>query len=182
MVNFNQPLVTISLVRGSALGGGFEIALSGDVIIAERSAQLGFPEILFNTFPGMGAYQSLSSRIGLQKASKLIASGKLYPAEELHDMGIIDVLVDDNCGEEAVYSYIQNHNKHWNGHMAMQAVTNRLKSYDYQEIMDICCNEWVESVFNMSDRDMRTVARLLRSQARYVPQDNAMPAPVSVSV
>ncbi len=182
MVNFNQQLVTISLVRGSALGGGFEIALSGDVIIAERSAQLGFPEILFNTFPGMGAYQSLSSRIGLQQASKLIASGKLYPAEELYDMGVIDVLVDDNCGEEAVYSYVHNHKKHWKGHMAMQAVTNRLKAYDYQEIMDICCNDWVESVFDMSDRDMRTVERLLRSQARYVPQDTAMPAPASVSV
>ena len=66
MTNFGLPIVTISLVRGNALGGGFEIALSGDVIIAERSAMMGFPEILFNCFPGMGAFQTLSSRVGLE--------------------------------------------------------------------------------------------------------------------
>ncbi|MDH3320213.1 MAG: crotonase/enoyl-CoA hydratase family protein, partial [Betaproteobacteria bacterium] len=55
--NYNCPSVTtISLVQGDALGGGFETALSSDVLIAEESAQLGLPEILFNLFPGMGAY------------------------------------------------------------------------------------------------------------------------------
>ena len=167
MVNFNLPIVTISLVRGSALGGGFEIALSGDVIIAERSAQLGFPEILFNSFPGMGGFQSLSSKIGLNKACKLISSGKLYSAEDLYAEGVVDILVDDNCGDDAVYSYIQNHNKHWNGYMAMQSVTQRLKAYNYQESIDICCNSWVDTVFKMTDKDKRTVSRLIKSQARY---------------
>lgn len=169
MINFDLPIVTISLVRGSALGGGFEIALAGDVIIAERHAQMGFPEILFNTFPGMGAFQSLSARIGLQPATRMIQSGKLYTAEELYEMGVVDILVDENCGEEAVYSFVHNHARRWNGHMAIQHVSERLKAYDYQEIMDICCNNWVDSVFNMSDKDIRTVQRLLRSQKRYVP-------------
>lgn len=167
MTNFDLPIVTISLVRGNALGGGFEIALSGDVIIAERSAMLGFPEILFNCFPGMGAFQTLSSRIGLNKAHKLIASGNLYSAEELYDLGIVDILVDDHCGEEAVYSYIQNHNKNWNGNMAMQKIVQKLNHYDQQELLDICCNSWVDTVFNISDKDIRTIKRLLRSQRRY---------------
>ncbi len=171
MTNFNLPIVTISLVRGSALGGGFEIALSSDVIIAESSAQMGFPEILFNCFPGMGAFQSLSSRVGLDKAYKLISSGKLYSAEELHDLGIVDVLVDDNCGEEAVHSYIHNHNRHWNGYMAMQKITQQLKSFNRQELMDICCNSWVDTVFNISDKDVRTISRLLRSQEKYASED-----------
>ena len=126
MTNFGLPIVTISLVRGNALGGGFEIALSGDVIIAERSAMMGFPEILFNCFPGMGAFQTLSSRVGLNKAHKLISSGNLYSAEELYDMGVVDVLVDDHCGEEAVYCYVQNHNKNWNGNMAMQKIVQSM--------------------------------------------------------
>lgn len=172
MVNFNLPIVTISLVRGNALGGGFEIALSGDVIIAERSAQMGFPEILFNTFPGMGAFQMLSSKIGLSKATNLISSGKLYDAEELYELGVVDILVDDNCGEETTYSYIHNHNRHRSGYMAMQKVTQKLKSYDRQELMDICCDIWVDSVFNMNERDIRTVSRLLRSQQRYIPKDD----------
>jgi len=47
-------LKTITLVQGDALGGGFECALSGNALIAERGCKLGFPEILFNLFPGMG--------------------------------------------------------------------------------------------------------------------------------
>ena len=177
MVNFNQSIVTISLVRGSALGGGFEIALSGDVIIAERQAQMGFPEILFNTFPGMGAFQTLAARIGLQAATRMIQSGKLYSAEELYEKGVVDILVDENCGEEAVYAFTQNHSRRWNGNMAIQHVTERLKNYDYQEMMDICCNAWVESVFNMTDKDIRTVQRLLRGQDRYRPTGGVqMPA------
>ena len=168
MINFNLPIVTISLVRGNALGGGFEIALSSDVIIAERSTQMGFPEILFNCFPGMGAFQSLSSRVGLNKANKMIGSGKLFTAEELYELGIVDVLVDDNCGEEAVYSYINNHNKHWNGYKAMQSVVQRLTKYNHNELMDICCNTWVDTVFNITEKDVRTISRLLRSQQRYV--------------
>src|SRR3972149_4441233 len=57
-------LTTISLVQGDALGGGFETALSSDVIIAEQSAAMGLPEVLFNLFPGMGAYSLLTRRIG----------------------------------------------------------------------------------------------------------------------
>ncbi len=174
MVNFNLPIVTISLVRGNALGGGFEIALSGDVIIAERSTQMGFPEILFNCFPGMGAFQSLSSKIGLNKAHQLISSGKLYNATELYELGVVDILVDDNCGEASVYSYIHNHKKHRNGYMAMQYVTQKLKHFNHKELMDICCDLWVDTVFNISDKDIRTISRLLRSQQRYISDDSQL--------
>lgn len=174
MVNFNLPIITISLVRGNALGGGFEIALSGDVIIAERSAQMGFPEILFNLFPGMGAYQMLSARVGLQRAHKMITSGKLYRAEELYDLGIVDILADDGCGEEAVYSYVQNTNKHWNGHLAIQKVMQKIRQYDYDQIMDICRNTWVNAVFNIDEKDIRTISRLIKSQQRYSMQENTL--------
>ena len=59
--SFNLPFTTISLVQGDALGGGFEAALCGDIIIAEKQARFGFPEVLFNLFPGMGAYNSCSA-------------------------------------------------------------------------------------------------------------------------
>src|SRR3970040_2209317 len=51
----NLPLTTISLVQGECLGGGFEAALSSDVLVAAKSARFGFPQIIFNLFPGMGA-------------------------------------------------------------------------------------------------------------------------------
>lgn len=175
MANFNLPIVTISLVRGNALGGGFEIALSGDVIIAERSAQMGFPEILFNLFPGMGAVQMLSRRIGMHRAGKMIASGKLYSAEELYDLGIVDVLADDGCGQEAASSYISNHSKHWNGHMALQQVMQKIERYDHDELMEICSRTWVDAVFNITEKDVRTISRLIRSQEKFAVYESRPP-------
>jgi len=175
MVNFNLPIVTISLVRGNALGGGFEIALSGDVIIAERSAQMGFPEILFNLFPGMGAFQMLSRRIGLSSARRMIASGKLYSAEELYDLGVVDMLVDDGNGQEAVYSFISNHSKHWNGHIAIQQIMQKIDQYDYDEIMEICSNTWVNAVFSITEKDVRTISRLIRSQEKFAVYESHLP-------
>ena len=61
-VNFDQPLTTITLVQGDALGGGFEAAISSNVVISERSAKYGLPEVLFNLVPGMGAYSFLIRR------------------------------------------------------------------------------------------------------------------------
>src|SRR5687767_1746589 len=89
---FHTPLITIALVQGDALGGGFECALSFDVLIAERSAKMGLPEVLFNLFPGMGAYSLLARKIGTAAAEKLIMSGTVYTAEELHRLGVVDVL------------------------------------------------------------------------------------------
>ena len=61
-MSLDLPIVLISLVQGDALGGGFEAAMASDIIIAEKSAKFGLPEILFNLFPGMGAYSFLSRR------------------------------------------------------------------------------------------------------------------------
>ncbi|HYS58041.1 MAG TPA: crotonase/enoyl-CoA hydratase family protein, partial [Burkholderiales bacterium] len=54
LCGYGSPMITISLVQGEALGGGFETALSSNVIVAERRSRMGLPEILFNLFPGNG--------------------------------------------------------------------------------------------------------------------------------
>jgi DSF synthase len=77
---FGLPISTISLVQGDALGGGFEAALSSDLIVAEKSARFGFPEILFNLFPGMGDYSFLDRRIGSAATEDLIGSGQIFSA------------------------------------------------------------------------------------------------------
>jgi len=106
----DRNVSVISLVQGDALGGGFETALAGDVIIAERSAKMGLPEILFNLFPGMGALSFLSRKIGHSQAEKMILSGKLYSAQELFEMCIVDILAEDGHGEKAVYDLHLQHN------------------------------------------------------------------------
>src|SRR5690606_14589060 len=79
---------TIGLVQGDALGGGFELALACQTIVAERGAQMGFPEVLFGLFPGMGAYSLLSRRVGPKRAEEMMLNGVMYSTEELHAMGI----------------------------------------------------------------------------------------------
>jgi enoyl-CoA hydratase/carnithine racemase len=88
-VNYKLPVVTISLIQGQALGGGFEAALAANVVVAERQSKLGLPEVMFNMFPGMGAYQLLTRRLTAAKAEELILSGRTYSAEELHQMGLV---------------------------------------------------------------------------------------------
>ncbi len=108
-VAFDVPVVTMALVQGDALGGGFECALSYDLIVAEKSAKLGLPEILFNMFPGMGAVSFLSRRLDRAKAEKMILDGKMYTAEELHEMGVVDILAEDGMGEAAIEEYVERH-------------------------------------------------------------------------
>ncbi|HEY3487092.1 MAG TPA: crotonase/enoyl-CoA hydratase family protein [Gammaproteobacteria bacterium] len=153
----------IALVQGDALGGGFEAALSADILIAERSAKMGFPEILFNLFPGMGAHSLLSRKIELHKAEKLILSGKLYSAEELHDMGIVDILAEDGAGETAVYNYIQYENRSRNGIQAMRKVKDIAQPLSYKQLIDIT-DTWVEAAMQLRDRDLRMMERLVSRQ------------------
>ena len=66
--SLGNNVLTICIVQGDALGGGFEAVLSFNVIIAERGTKMGLPEVIFNAFPGMGAYSLLSRKIGAQAA------------------------------------------------------------------------------------------------------------------
>ncbi len=86
------------MVHGDALGGGFETVLSCDVVIAERGAKFGLPEVLFNLFPGMGAYSLLCRRLDGARAQKLMLSGRIYTAEELEEMGLVDLVVEPGEG------------------------------------------------------------------------------------
>ncbi|RYD28292.1 MAG: enoyl-CoA hydratase, partial [Lysobacteraceae bacterium] len=84
MRSLDQPIITIGLVEGDALGGGFEALLSFNVVIAERGTHFGLPETTFGLFPGMGAHCFLSRRLGAARAEQMILSGRSYTAEELY--------------------------------------------------------------------------------------------------
>lgn len=165
ITNFQSSAITISLVQGDALGGGFELALTSNVIIAEESARMGFPEILFNLFPGMGAYSLLTRRIGSKKAEEIILGGKIYEARELYDMGIIDVLVPKGEGENAVYAYIRQNNRKLNGMRAMYECRHHTHPISYDELMNIT-EIWVDAALRLQDRDLKMMGRLVRAQMR----------------
>jgi DSF synthase len=162
---FSPTLTKIVLVQGDALGGGFECALASDVIIAEESAQMGLPEILFNLFPGMGACSLLARRIGTRAAEELILSGKVLPATELHRMGVVDAIATDGQGETAVRNWIAKNAKRRNG---MQAVF-RARQFIHpvtREELDGIVGLWVDAALRLGERDLKMMNRLVRAQMR----------------
>jgi DSF synthase len=163
-------------VQGDALGGGFEAALTSDVIVAEESAQMGLPEILFNLFPGMGACSLLTRRIGPRAAEDLILSGKILSAAELHKMGVVDVLATDGQGETAVRNWIARNAKRRNG---MQAVFNARQFIHpvTREELDGIVNLWVDAALRLGDRDLRMMNRLVRAQLKRMEAAPVAPLP-----
>ena len=161
--NFELPITTVSLVQGQALGGGFEVALSCDVIIAEQGSQMGFPEIIFNLFPGMGAYNLLTRRIGSALAERIILSGNTYSASELFDMGIVDVLAEDGEGEQTLEDYLKSHNQSHNTIRSIKKIRQIVHPITRQSLFDIV-DIWVEAAMDLSEKDLAKMERLLYLQ------------------
>jgi enoyl-CoA hydratase/carnithine racemase len=87
------PFPMIAAVDGFALGGGFELALCCDLIIASATATFGLPEVGLGLIPGEGGTQLLPRRVGLNKAADLLLTGRRVGAEEALRIGFVDRLV-----------------------------------------------------------------------------------------
>ena len=164
-MGLHLPITTISLIRGECLGGGFESALSSHLVMAERDAQMGFPEILFNLFPGVGAYSLAARRIGSKATEKLILSGRVCGATEMHELGLLDELAEPGTGEEHVRNYVRKHDRKRNALQAIHRARQRYNPVSYEELVDIA-EIWVDAALQLTDRDRRIIERLLRAQER----------------
>lgn len=162
-IGHNLPLTTISLIQGECLGGGFEAALSSDVLIAEKNSRFGFPEIIFNLFPGMGAYSFLERRIGQRGAEELITSGKIYTAEEMAAHGVVDVVAENGNGEAEVAALIRRRGRSRNGFAALTQVRRRVQRIEFSELLDVV-QIWVDSALKLNSRDLKLMQRLVSRQ------------------
>ena len=163
--HYDIPFTTIALVQGEALGGGFEAALSNNVLIAEESARFGFPELNFGMFPGMGAISLLSRKIAPSMARRLIMDRRVHTAEELYEMGVVDILAANGEGREAVRNYMQRHDAIAHGLHGFQAAVDRAMPIPYEELYDIV-EHWVEAALQLSDKNRRLMAYFARAQDR----------------
>jgi enoyl-CoA hydratase/carnithine racemase len=87
------PQPAVAAVHGFALGGGLELALSCDVVVADETAIVGLPEVSLGLVPGGGGTQLALRRLGPGRAADVVLSGRRIPAEEAHAIGLIDRLV-----------------------------------------------------------------------------------------
>jgi DSF synthase len=159
------PMLTIGLVQGAALGGGFEALLSFDYIVAERDATFGLPEILFGLFPGMGAHAILSRKLGSAMADRLIVSNHTYTAEEMYELGLVHHLAENGEGLAACEDFIKKSERRHpglvNARRAMK-VTNPIGLSELKRIVDL----WAEAALQLSDSDLKIMNRLTRAQER----------------
>lgn len=160
---FGSDIVTYSLVQGKAFGGGFECALASEVIVAERSATMSFPEVLFNMFPGMGALTLLGRKIGLRKAEEIIMSGQVYTAQQMHDAGVVDHLTEDGNGLDFVRAMINSRQRKRNSYRAMSLAKREFLPVRLAEMKSIV-SVWVDAAMRLETRDLRMMARLVRAQ------------------
>jgi DSF synthase len=161
--NMQAPVTTISLVQGQAMGGGFEAALAAHVMVAEKSAVMGLPEVMFNLFPGMGALSFLSRKIGMQQAEKMVRSGKIYTGEELYQLGVVDVLAEDGQGEYALNNWIKKNHRSLNSFQAINRAKQRVNPLTLEELYDIV-EIWVDAALRLDERNLKVMERLVRAQ------------------
>jgi DSF synthase len=164
-MGYNDKVTTIALLEGDALGGGFECALSCDILIAERHVKFMLPEILFNLFPGMGAYSFLSRRIGSHKTENMMRSGRNYSADELFEIGVIDYLVETDTGREAVNDLIAQQTRRRGVMSALYQIRRKVNGVSLSEMNDIT-DLWVDTAMRLTDADLRKMCHLAAAQDR----------------
>ncbi len=158
---------TISLIQGDALGGGLESALSCRTVIAERGVGMGFPEVIFGLFPGMGAYSFLRHRVSARQAEDLMLSGTIYSSDEMFKMGLVDVLVPKGEGIQATQDLIRRNQRIPHARLAMNRVRYACQPVTYEELL--CVTDiWVDTALQLGDKQLRMMERLVRAQQRQV--------------
>jgi DSF synthase len=181
-IDLNLPIVTVAMVQGDALGGGFESVLGSDVIIAESHAKFGLPEILFGLFPAMGAYSFLGRRIGAKAAEEMIMSGRIFTARELADRGIVDRVAEPGEGEAATRAFIGEARRKFGAYRSIYQVRRRFHPLTYDEMIDIA-NLWVEAALTLEEAHVRRMTTLaaaqMRRQAPAADQDEKPAKPVA---
>lgn len=159
------PMLTIGLVQGQALGGGFEALLSFDFIIAERGSTFSLPEITFGLFPGMGAHAILSRKLGAAMADRIILSNEVYSAEDMYDLGIVHQLAPAGEGVTTVREFMAKSDRRHaglvNARRAMRVAT-KIEMAEYYRIVDL----WADAALQLREQDLKLMQRLANAQAR----------------
>jgi enoyl-CoA hydratase/carnithine racemase len=94
------PVPVVAAVDGFALGGGFEIALSCDLIVAGEGATVGLPEVSVGVIPGGGGTQLLTRRVGWSRAASMIFTARRLGAAQAHELGVVDEVVAAGSARE----------------------------------------------------------------------------------
>ncbi len=101
MTTFDEsPMPTIAAVHGVTFGGGFELALTMDLVVADRTARFGFPELRLGLIPGFGGIPRLKRDLGNARVRDLLLTGRTLGADRAHEIGLVAQLVAEGRAPE----------------------------------------------------------------------------------
>lgn len=101
------PVPVIAIVKGFALGGGLELAMACDLIVASSSARFGQPEAKLGFVPGWGGSYRLPRRVGVGRARELFFTGRIIDAEEAGRYGLADFVGEGEALDECISGWIK---------------------------------------------------------------------------
>lgn len=159
------PVLTAALVEGDAVGGGFEAMLTNDLVVAETGSKFGLPEIHFNLFPGMGAYSLLQRRLGEAAARRLIEGGCTHTAEEMHQLGLVDIVCAKGHGPATLRRAVAERSDRFLTDLALKRVRQRVNPLTRAELIDVV-ELWVELAMALDPTALRRMDALGRHQER----------------
>jgi len=158
----------LAAVNGYALGGGLELALACDIILASQSAQFGAPEVNLSIIPGFGGTQRLIQRCGIGAARRLILTGDMIDAHEAKAIGLADVVAPEGSLQETSWKMAQNIAS--KGPIAIREAKRLLRSSQEQLLLSGLQLE-VEAflkTFDTADREEGMLAFMQKRKPKFV--------------
>ena len=143
-----------------------------EYVLAQNGASMGFPEIAFNLYPGMGAYSLVARKAHMRLAEELISTGAPHTAEWHHEKGLVDRLFAPGDAYMATRTFIDSLRPKLNGIHAMLRARRRVLPITKTELLDIT-EDWAESAFHLEEKDLAYMERLVLLQNRIGVKRNA---------
>lgn len=162
---FDTGAISIAMVEGTALGGGLEAALAHHFVLAQADARMGFPEIAFNLFPGMGGYSLVARKASMRLAEELIGGGESHTGEWYAGRGLVDHVFNPGEAYVATRTFIDTLRPKLNGIRAMVRTRQRVLQLSRAELMEIT-EDWVAAAFKIEEKDLAFMERLVLLQNR----------------
>lgn len=171
------PMPTVAAVEGYALGGGCELALACDLIVASETAVFGLPEVGVGLVPGGGGTQLLQRRVGTSRAADLLFTARHVEIDEAHRLGLVDRRVASGTAREAAVTLASEIAK--NSPVALRNAKWALRSgadRDLAGALEVEDQAWRRSAFS-ADR-VEGIAAFTERRAPRWPGPPAEPAPL----
>jgi DSF synthase len=159
-------VLSLSIIRGKALGGGIDPARACNLMVAEESASFGYPEVNFNHFP-ISAVPILSRHTSATEARRILLSGAEYSAAEFQRLGLLDAVVPDGASEDWVRRYASRSAASHRARVALLAVFNR-RAGNLREELAAGADAWVDHMFKLSPLEISKLQRIAHAQERLL--------------